>query len=123
MHLGWQANSLACSGTAERKNDTTCTKGMTSQGIIAFDTDDDCFKYLCELFPGLTLEKLKAGIFDGPQSMTKIEKAADFTSGVFSVNALGRNIRNTQLNANLCLKISEIQETTTDLFSNVNKYK
>ena len=23
--------------------------------------------YLCQVFPGLTIEKLKAGIFDGPQ--------------------------------------------------------
>ena len=29
--------------------------------------DGDCLTYLCQLFPGLTLVKLKAGIFDGPQ--------------------------------------------------------
>lgn len=37
------------------------------QFVKALDTAGDCFKYLCEVFPGLTLEKLKAGIFDGPQ--------------------------------------------------------
>ena len=26
-----------------------------------------CFKYICGKFPGLTIEKLKAGIFNGPQ--------------------------------------------------------
>ena len=26
-----------------------------------------CFKYICVKFPGLTIEKLKAKIFDGPQ--------------------------------------------------------
>ena len=31
------------------------------------DKDGDCFTYLCQVFPGLTMEKLKAGIFDGPQ--------------------------------------------------------
>ena len=33
----------------------------------ALDKDGDCFTYLCQAFPGLTTEKLKAGIFDGPQ--------------------------------------------------------
>ena len=33
----------------------------------ALDKDDDCFTYLCQAFTGLTMEKLKAGIFDGPQ--------------------------------------------------------
>ena len=33
----------------------------------ALDKDGDCFTYLCQAFPGLTMEKLKTGIFDGPQ--------------------------------------------------------
>ena len=33
----------------------------------ALDKDGDCFTYLCQDFPGLTMEKLKAGIFDDPQ--------------------------------------------------------
>ena len=33
----------------------------------ALDNDDGCFSYLCHAFPGLIIEKLKAGIFDGPQ--------------------------------------------------------
>ena len=35
--------------------------------IKALDKDGYCFTYLCQAFPGLTMEKLKAGIFDGPQ--------------------------------------------------------
>ena len=33
----------------------------------ALDKDGDCFTYLYQDFPGLTMEKLKAGIFDGLQ--------------------------------------------------------
>ena len=29
--------------------------------------DGDCFRYICMKFPSLTIEKVKAGIFDGPQ--------------------------------------------------------
>ena len=32
----------------------------------ALDKDDDCFTCLCQAFPGLTMEKLKAGTFVGP---------------------------------------------------------
>lgn len=41
--------------------------GLMKQFTKALDKDGDCFMYLCEVFPGLTTEKLKAGIFDGPQ--------------------------------------------------------
>ena len=37
------------------------------QFVKAFDKDGDCFIYICMKFPGLTIEKLKAGIFDGSQ--------------------------------------------------------
>ena len=33
----------------------------------ALDFEGSCFRYLCQVFPGLSMEKLKAGIFDGPQ--------------------------------------------------------
>ena len=33
----------------------------------ALDKDGDCFTYLCQAFPELTMEKLKAGIWNGPQ--------------------------------------------------------
>ena len=33
----------------------------------ALDKDGDCFNYITKTFPGLSMEKLKAGFFDGPQ--------------------------------------------------------
>ena len=41
--------------------------GMIKQFIKALDKDSCCFSYLCHVFPGLFIEKLKGGIFDGPQ--------------------------------------------------------
>ena len=41
--------------------------GLIKQFTKALDMDDGCFTYLCQVFPGLTMEKLKTGIFDGPQ--------------------------------------------------------
>ena len=40
--------------------------GLIKQFNKALDKDGDCFTYLCQAFPGLTMEKLKAGIFDSP---------------------------------------------------------
>ena len=37
------------------------------QFVKALDKKGDCFKYLCKKFPAITEEKLKAGVFDGPQ--------------------------------------------------------
>ena len=34
---------------------------------LGIEKDGDCFKYICMKFASLTIEKLKAGIFDGPQ--------------------------------------------------------
>ena len=39
----------------------------SKQFTKALDKDDDCFTYLCQAFPGLIMEKLKAGSFDSPQ--------------------------------------------------------
>ena len=41
--------------------------GLIKQLTKALDKDGGCFTYLCKDFPGLTMEKLKTGIFDGPQ--------------------------------------------------------
>ena len=40
--------------------------GLMKQFTEAMDRDG-CFNYLYRVFPRLTIEKLKAGIFDGPQ--------------------------------------------------------
>ena len=41
--------------------------GIMKQFVKAREKYSDCFKYICLKFPGLTIEKLKAGICDGPQ--------------------------------------------------------
>ena len=35
--------------------------GLMKQFVKALDKNGGCFKYLCRFFPGLSLEKLKAG--------------------------------------------------------------
>ena len=37
------------------------------QFVTTLKTEGDCFKYLLSAFPGLSVEKIKAGVFDGPQ--------------------------------------------------------
>lgn len=51
--------------------------GMMKQFIKALNKEGKCFQYLCEKFPQISTEKLKAGIFDGPQIRTAM-KDADF---------------------------------------------
>ena len=41
--------------------------GIMKQFGKALEKDGHCFKYICMKFPGLTIEKLKAGIFDEHQ--------------------------------------------------------
>ena len=41
--------------------------GLMKQFVKALDTGANCFKYLCESFPALSYEKIKAGVLDGPQ--------------------------------------------------------
>ena len=38
--------------------------GLMKQYAKVLDKDENCFKYLCSTFPGLSEEKLKAGILD-----------------------------------------------------------
>ena len=40
--------------------------GIMKQFVKALEKDGDCFRYICIKFPGLSIEKLKAGVFDGP---------------------------------------------------------
>ena len=51
--------------------------GIMKQLVKALEKDGDCFKYICMKFPGLTIEKLKAEIFDGPQ-IRKLLNYANF---------------------------------------------
>ena len=41
--------------------------GTMKHFVKDLEKDSDCFKYIYMKFPGLTIEKLEAGIFDGPQ--------------------------------------------------------
>ncbi|XP_069623312.1 uncharacterized protein [Ranitomeya imitator] len=41
--------------------------GLMKQFVKALPTDGDCFKYIMLALPGLSIEKIKAGVFDGPQ--------------------------------------------------------
>ena len=41
--------------------------GLMKQFVQALNKDGDCFNYIAKIFPGLSMEKLEAGIFDGPQ--------------------------------------------------------
>lgn len=41
--------------------------GIMSQFVCALDKDSECFKYICSVYHRMTLEKLKARVFTGPQ--------------------------------------------------------
>ena len=41
--------------------------GLMKKSVKALDKEGRCFRYLCSKFPGVSDEKLKAGVFDGPQ--------------------------------------------------------
>ena len=42
------------------------------QFVKALNKGGDCFKYICTKFPRSAIEKLKAGIFDGPRIRTPV---------------------------------------------------
>jgi len=46
--------------------------GLMKQFVKALNKDGSCFLYICASYPGLSYEKLKAGVFDGPQIRTLI---------------------------------------------------
>ncbi|GBM81085.1 hypothetical protein AVEN_126209-1 [Araneus ventricosus] len=49
--------------------------GLMKQCVKALPKEDECFKYLCDQFPGLSEAKLKEGVFVEPdiRKMTKDE--------------------------------------------------
>ena len=47
----------------------------------ALDKDADYFNYIAKIFPGLGMEKLKAGNFDGPQIL-KLMQDQNFTARI-----------------------------------------
>ena len=40
---------------------------LMKQFVKALDRDGTCFRYLYSAFPGMSMEKIKAEIFNGPQ--------------------------------------------------------
>ena len=55
--------------------------GLMKQFVKALDKDSDCFliPYTAKTFPGLSMEKLKSGIFDGPE-ICKLIQNQTFTA-------------------------------------------
>ena len=60
--------------------------GLMKQFVKALDKHGDCFNYIVKKFPGLSIEKMKAGIFDGPQIRKLIPDQA-FTSHMTAVQS------------------------------------
>ena len=56
------------------------------QYIKALDKDGDCFSYICSTFPGLSNEKQKARVFDGPQIIT-LMKNNNFETSMVDIEA------------------------------------
>ena len=75
--------------------------GLIRQFVKTLPETGDCFNYICTAFPALTIEKLKAAIFDSPQictlmkdpcfvhSMTDMESAAWQSFALITQNFLG----------------------------------
>ena len=41
--------------------------GLMKQFVKALNTDGECFQHIFSVLPGLSFEKIKAGVFNGPQ--------------------------------------------------------
>ena len=68
------------------------------QFVKALEKDGDCFNYIAKIFPDLSMEKLKADIFDGPQ-ICKLMQDQAFTARMTAIER-----------ADWCSYISVIQE-------------
>ena len=51
---------------------------------VTLDKEGDCFQYICSAFPGLSYEKVKAGVFDGPH-IRQLIKDQNFTTSMTAV--------------------------------------
>ena len=60
--------------------------GLIKQFVKALDKHGSCFIYIVQKFPGLSMEKLKAGIFHGPHIRKLIQDQA-FTSYMTAVES------------------------------------
>ena len=98
--------------------------GIMKQFVKALPVDGNCFNYICRVFPGMSNEKLKAGIIDGPQirklmndpnftaSMTEKEFAAWISFTVVVKNFLGNNKANNyiQIVEDICFQNFKVWE-------------
>ena len=50
--------------------------GLMKQFVKALHLDGECFQHILRAFPGLSYEKIKAGVFDGPQIRTLVRDQA-----------------------------------------------
>ena len=50
--------------------------GLMKQFVKVLDKKVLCFKHICKMFPFLSIDKLKAGILNGPQIPTLIKNYA-----------------------------------------------
>ena len=60
--------------------------GLMKQFVKALDKQGDCFNYIVKKFLGLSMEKMKAGIFDGPL-IRKLIQDQSFTSHMTAVES------------------------------------
>ena len=60
--------------------------GLMKQFVKALDKHGSCFEYISHVFPGISTEKLKAGIFDGPQ-IRKLVKDLNFENNMNVIEA------------------------------------
>lgn len=58
--------------------------GLMKQFVKALNKDGDCFRYISRKFQNLSWEKLKAGIFDGPQ-IKRLIKDENFSSSMTDI--------------------------------------
>ena len=89
--------------------------GLMKQFSKVLDKSERCFDYICSEFSGLSIEKKKSGVFDGPQirqllrdisfvsSMNPIEAGAwmAFTNVIIDILANKRTDNNKELVAKL----------------------
>lgn len=59
--------------------------GLINQFTKALDKDGGCFTYLYQAFLGLSMEKLKATIFDGPLNRQLI-RDPEFKNSMYGVD-------------------------------------
>ena len=55
-----------------------------NQFVKALNVKGDCFQFICTTFPGLSYDKIKAGVFDGTQ-IKKFMKCQNFSSSMSDV--------------------------------------